>query len=375
MREAATHLPGRRDEIAWVGNVLRRDTGGAAAAGFVTRFEQTTGPATAKGVEDTAFYRYHRLIALNEVGGDPGEFGRPVDDWHDYCSRTARDWPTTMTTLSTHDTKRTEDVRARLLVLAEIPDEWEQAVAAGAHAHPASMPTPTTCSGRPSSARVRSRQSACTAISRRPPERPRNARAGPSRTRRSSSRCTTFVDGVYADDALMSDVGAWVEQHLVDAGRTNSLAQKLLQLTMPGVPDVYQGQELAGFALVDPDNRRPVDYDARRSALDELDNDVNTVDPKLLVTATALRLRQQRASTYAGSYSPVRVTGQAADHAVAFARGNDVITVVTRLPVTLHRDGGWRDTALDLPEGRWRNALTGEAIVSPTLESVLQQLP
>ena len=99
--EAATHLPGRRDEITWLGNVLRRDAGGAAAAGFVTRFEQTTGPAMAKGLEDTAFYRYHRLIALNEVGGDPGEFGRPVQDWHDYCSRTARDWPTTMTTLST----------------------------------------------------------------------------------------------------------------------------------------------------------------------------------------------------------------------------------------------------------------------------------
>jgi len=185
-----------------------------------------------------------------------------------------------------------------------------------------------------------------------------------------------FVDSVYSDDALMGEIGEWLEHHLVDAGAANSLAQKLLQLTMPGVPDVYQGQELAGFALVDPDNRRPVDYDRRSSALESLDgSDIDAIDAKLLVTTTALRLRRQRPATFTGTYSPLTASGAAAEHVVAFARADDVITVATRLPVTLQRAGGWRDTTLALPAGRWRDALTGEQVDSATVASILRQLP
>jgi len=375
VHDAAAALPARREELAWLGRVLLRDAGGAAAEAFVTRFEQTTGPATAKGVEDTAFYRYHRLVALNEVGGDPGEFGRPVADWHDYCGQTARDWPATMTTLSTHDTKRTEDVRARLLVLAEIPHEWEQAVTGWRGRAPGVDPNTdylfwqTLAGAWPIEA------------ARMHGYLEKAAREAKERTSWTEPDAAfeqamhAFVDAVYADDGLMRDVGAWVEQHLLEAGRSNSLAQKLLQLTMPGVPDVYQGQELVGFALVDPDNRRPVDYDARRRALDALESDDASVDPKLLVTATTLRLRRARPQTFAGPYSRVPARGAAAEHLLAFSRADDVITVVTRLPVSLQRAGGWHDTVLPLPAGRWRDALTDRPVETETVAGLLEQLP
>jgi (1->4)-alpha-D-glucan 1-alpha-D-glucosylmutase len=315
------------------------------------------------------------LIALNEVGGDPGEFGRSVDEWHDYCRRLANDWPTTMTTLSTHDTKRTEDVRARLLVLAEIPAEWEQAVtswrerAPGVDANTDYLFWQTLVGAWPIEVeRMHGYLEKAT----------REAKEKTSWTEPDEAfeqALHAFIDTVYADVALMHDIGDWVQEHLVDAGHTNSLAQKLLQLTMPGVPDVYQGQELVGLALVDPDNRRPVDYDERRRALDAFGNDVDAVDRKLLVTATALRLRRQQPSAFTGSYSPLPAIGAAADHVVAFARGDDVVTVVTRLPVTLQRTGGWHDAAIALPDGNWRDTLTGERVESTAVESILRRLP
>ena len=374
VRQAAERAPARRAELAWLGQVLRRDVGGAGADAFVTRFEQTTGPATAKGVEDTAFYRYHRLVALNEVGGDPGEFGRSVADWHEWCLRTARDWPATMTTLSTHDTKRSEDVRARLLALAEIPAEWEAAVtrwsarAGGVDPNTDYLFWQTLAGAWPITAdRMHGYVEKAT----------REAKERTSWTEPDEAfeqQLHAFVDAVYADDSLLADLAGWVEEHLLEPGRCNSLAQKLLQLTMPGVPDVYQGQELVELALVDPDNRRPVDYTMRQGLLETLDagGDVN---PKLLVTATSLRLRRERPQTFAGDYTPVDVTGAAADHVIAFCRGGDVVSVATRLPVTLARAGGWRDTAVQLPEGRWRDALTGRPVEATTVVEILRDLP
>jgi len=141
------------------------------------------------------------------------------------------------------------------------------------------------------------------------------------------------------------------------------------------VPDVYQGQELIGFALVDPDNRRPVDYDERRRVLASLDDGSDSIDPKLLVTSAALRLRQQRRSSFSGPYSPIPASGAAADHVVAFARGDDVVTVATRLPMTLRRAGGWRDTTIELPQGTWRDVLSGERVDAATAGSILRHLP
>jgi (1->4)-alpha-D-glucan 1-alpha-D-glucosylmutase len=171
----------------------------------------------------------------------------------------------------------------------------------------------------------------------------------------------------------MHDVDQWVTAHLLQPGLSNSLAQKLLQLTMPGVPDVYQGQELFDLSLVDPDNRRPVDFAGRRAAL-AADPTDPAVDPKLVVTRSALRLRGQRPAAFTGYYSPVGATGSAADHVLAFRRGEDVIAVVTRLPVGLARSGGWRDTRLDLPAGDWTDVITG-ATATAEVATVLDRLP
>ena len=373
---AIGRTPQLRAELEWLGRVLRREIGGGAAEPFVTRFEQTTGPAMAKGVEDTAFYRYHRLVALNEVGGDPAEFGRSPADWHDYCARLARNWPATMTTLSTHDTKRSEDVRARLLVPAEIPDEWERAVRrwrdragtvdpntdyllwqtiVGAHGGPAgALPEQRLLDYLTKATREAKERTSWT-----------DPDEGFERA------LSEHVQRIYADETLMRDVGDWVQTQLVGPGDSNSLSQKLLQLTMPGVPDVYQGQELPELSLVDPDNRRPVDYDSRARMLDDL----ATAPYKLLVTTRALRLRRERPMTFTAGYAPVEVSGSAAPHVVAFGRGDDVIAVVTRLPVGLRRAGGFGDTTLALPHGKWHDVLTGEDAPSPRAADVLRQLP
>ncbi len=190
-------------------------------------------------------------------------------------------------------------------------------------------------------------------------------------------RLRRYVSAVFADDALLSDVAAWVEARLLAPGEVNSLAQKLLQLTMPGVPDVYQGQELTGRFLVDPDNRQPVDYQRRQQALADLDAgaDVDVdVEPKLRVTATALRLRRTQPASFAGGYRPLEVSGPAAAHAVAYLRGDDVAVVATRLPVGLERRGGWADTRLVLPEGQWHDALTDRPAAT-NLAALLETLP
>ena len=368
---ATSRRPDRVAEIGWLGGVLRRDVAGTAAEAFRTRFEQTTGPATAKGVEDAAFYRYLRLVALNEVGGDPGEFGRDVSEWHEFCARTARDWPATMTTLSTHDTKRSEDVRARLLVLAEIPDEWERAVTRwrdrvrGADANTDYLLWQTLV-GAWSPASGLSADRLLRYLHKATKEaKERTSWTDPDESFESAVR--RQVEQIYADDDLLADVAGWVDEHLVEPGRSNSLAQKLLQLTMPGVPDVYQGQELPDFSLVDPDNRRPVDYETRRAAL----HDAAAGHPKLLVTSTALRLREDRPGTFAGPYTPVTAVGPAAEHVVAFLRGDDVLTIVTRLPVGLRRVGGWRDTSIDLPDGEWSDVFGGSAHAGAVLLSDL----
>src|SRR3954447_3616093 len=355
-------------------SLLRREH--AAAEPFAVRFEQTTGPVMAKGVEDTAFYRYFRLTALNEVGGDPGHVGLPVDEWHAHCARLANDWPRALTTLSTHDTKRSEDVRARLLVLAEMPDEWAAAVArwrAAVHPEPPDANTEylfwqTLVGAQPiDTDRLHAYLVKAT----------REGKQHTSWTHPDESyeqRLATYVRGLLGDGDLMTDVADWVATHLQAPGESNSLAQKLLQLTMPGVPDVYQGQELPDFSLVDPDNRRPVDYDLRRSRLAGLDAGEPAAARKLRVVATTLRLARDRPDAFAAGYTALAVTGPAADHAVAYTRGGDVAVVATRLPAGLARGGGWRDTTVQLPDGGWRDALTDRA-ATPLLAETLSELP
>ncbi len=350
---------------------------GAEAA---TRFEQTSGPVMAKGVEDSAYYRWARFVALNEVGGDPARFGSTVAEFHTAQQRRAERYPESMTTLSTHDTKRSEDVRARLAALAEMPDGWAQLVRRLLDEHPlADRSLAHLVWQNLVGAWPLSRDRAHAYVEKAARE------AGTSTTwtnpvQEFEEQLHALVDAAYDDPSTAADIDAFVTR-IAPLGWSNSLSQKLLQLTMPGVPDVYQGTELWDYSLVDPDNRRPVDYALRRKLLADLDGgEVPAVDgngaAKLLVVSRVLRARRDHPEWFAG-YEPVAVTGSAAEHVVAFDRGG-VVAVATRLPMRLAR-AGWGDTALQLPNGPWRDLITGERVVSDlagvAAEAVLTRLP
>ena len=338
----------------------------SAGTELATRFEQTSGPVMAKGVEDSAYYQWSRSAALNEVGGDPSRFGLPVADFHAAQQHRAEALPESMTSLSTHDTKRSEDVRSRLAVLAELPTEWTELVRGLLARHP--------LADRPLAHLVWQNIVGAWPLSRE------RAQAFAEKAAREAGTSTTWtapdeefeeqlralVDAAFDDPATHAEVDAFAAR-IAPFGRSNSLAQKLLQLTIAGVPDVYQGTELWDLSLVDPDNRRPVDYDLRRRLLADLDTgqvpDVDEVGAaKLLVVSRALRLRRDSPELFTG-YTAVTATGSAADHAIAFDRGG-ALTVATRLPVRLAAAGGWGDTALELSHGGWRDVLTGTRVVS-----------
>jgi malto-oligosyltrehalose synthase len=348
---ARIHLPARL-------HPLLSDVRDAAADGNV-RFQQYTVTVEAKGVEDTAFYRWFRLASLNEVGCDPSVLGMSTAAFHAAAGRLATDWPATMTTLSTHDTKRAEDVRARLAVLAGCPGEWDTAVvnshrvAADPRVDPATeyLVWQTLVGAWPIDEQ-RLRDYLIKAI-------------------REAKIHTTWADPDTAyEDAVLefaeaarttAPIGDFVAAIAADA-RVNTLAAKLIQLTMPGVPDVYQGCELTSYALVDPDNRRPVDYGARRDLLARLDagHHPEGLDAeKLLVTSRALRLRRDHPDWFT-SYQPVEVAGVARECVASFGRGENVVVVAGRSPAALRRHGGWGDTALALPDGVWTDVLTGD---------------
>jgi (1->4)-alpha-D-glucan 1-alpha-D-glucosylmutase len=345
-----------------------------------TRFEQTSGPVMAKGVEDSAYYRWARFVVLNEVGGDPARFGSTVAEFHEAQQRRLERKPESMTTLSTHDTKRSEDTRARLAVLAELGAEWADLVRGLLTRHP--LPD------RPLAHLVWQNLVGAWPLSRE------RAHGYAEKAAREAGMSTTWtdvdeefetalyemVDAAYDDERTSAEIERFVAR-IAPFGRSNSLAQKLLQLTMPGVPDVYQGTELWDLSLVDPDNRRPVDYEQRRRLLAQLDaGEVPPVDEtgaaKLLVVSRVLRARREHPDWFTG-YEPVQATGVAADHVVAFDRGG-VVAVATRLPVGLSI-AGWDDTALRLPTGAWRDLLTGGRFVSDAeglpVAGLLERLP
>jgi (1->4)-alpha-D-glucan 1-alpha-D-glucosylmutase len=328
------------------------------------RFQQTSGMVMAKGVEDCAFYRYSRLTSLNEVGGDPAHFSLDPADFHAAMVERQHDWPEAMTATTTHDTKRSEDTRARIAAIAEVPDLWQSAL----DRLLALVPLPDPGFGSLLWQAV---------VGAWPASRERLHQYAEKAMREAGEHTTwtdpdaTYEDAMHAavDAAFDSaDVRAVVDGLVatLDApGRSNGLATKLLALTLPGVPDVYQGTELWDHSLADPDNRRTVDYDDRIALL------VDGGPPKLRVTATALRLRRDRPELFS-SYAAVPASGPAADHVLAFDRGG-AVTVVTRLPVGLDERGGWGDTVLAL-EGTWRDALT-DRVVTSRLDDVLRDLP
>jgi (1->4)-alpha-D-glucan 1-alpha-D-glucosylmutase len=359
-------------------------SGAAGRAGeFVVRFQQTTGPVQAKGVEDTAGYRWSRLVSLNEVGCDPDWLGTEPAEFHALAARLAADWPLTMTTLSTHDTKRQEDVRSRLAVLAEMPAEWGRrarqwheravtlrffgAVAAAVDADTEYLIWQTLVGAWPIGAE---RLAAYLTKAIREAKR-RTSWVSPDQEYEAA------VLGLAAraldDPRVAESIAGFVTEIAADAA-VNSLGAKLVQLTMPGVPDVYQGCEEPALSLVDPDNRREIDYGRVRRDLMDLDTGSGAIRPgdlaggdfaafrraKLLVASRALRLRRARPEWFAGDYQPLPASGPASGHVLAFQRGGQPITVVTRLPVGLRRRGGWQDTTLPLPAGTaWADVLTG----------------
>jgi len=377
--ETAAAVKQRRPDLAAAVDALHPLLGQAGTE-LATRFEQTSGPVMAKGVEDSAYYRWARFIALNEVGGDPARFGTTVAEFHEAQQRRAERRPASMTTLSTHDTKRSEDVRARLAVLAELPTEWARLVRQLLDRHPladrqlAHLVWQNLVGAWPLS---RERGHAYVEKAAR--------EAGTSTTwtnpvQEFEDQLHGLVDAAFDDATTHAAIEQFV-QRIAPFGWSNSLSQKLLQLTIAGVPDVYQGTELWDFSLVDPDNRRPVDYDLRRSLLARLDEGwVPPVDEtgaaKLLVVSRTLRYRRDHPEAFAG-YTPVEATGVAADSVVAFDRGS-VVTVATRRPVHL-AETSWGDTAIALPTGAWQDVVTGTRVVSAAggvqLAELLTQLP
>ncbi len=313
------------------------------------RFQQTSGMVMAKGVEDTAFYRYTRLGSLTEVGADPSEFSIGIDEFHRRQQLRQAAFPASLTTLSTHDTKRGEDVRARITVLSEIPEEWEAALEQLRALVPLgdgpleALLWEAIIGAWPAS-RERLHAYAEKAA------REAGDSTGWSEPRESfEGRMHALVDAAF-DDERVAGVIRSVLDLVEQPGWSNSLSAKLIQLTAPGVPDVYQGSELWETSLVDPDNRREVDFDIRRLYLSAIDGGSHprvdeTGAAKLLVTTRALRLRRDHPDLFS-RYAPVEAFGPSRRHLVGFDSG-DVVTLATRLPVGLARTG-WGDSTVAL---------------------------
>lgn len=380
VREATECAKTNRQDIHaglfdFVRKVLTLEVRGKWESEFVLRFQQFTSPVMAKGVEDTAFYNFDRLIGLNEVGGDPGNDGVTVAEFHAYQTRMQRTHPQTMTTLSTHDTKRSDDVRARLAVLSEIPEEFAGTVRGwmerNARYKTGDLPDrnseyflyQTVIGAWPITAER------LHAYMEKAMREAKQQTTWVANNKEYEDALGSFIDSIFGDRAWCSDLEA-VVRRVRDAGRINSLAQTLVKYTSPGVPDLYQGSELWDLSLVDPDNRRPVDYDLRRRLLAEMrgmsaSEVLKRWDdglPKLWTIFHGLRVRRDLPRSFGpeGEYVSVEVTGSRSEHVIAYVRGGDVATVVPRLPLTF--GGDWGDTSITLAEGRWRNRLRGDAV-------------
>ncbi|HET9781809.1 MAG TPA: malto-oligosyltrehalose synthase [Candidatus Dormibacteraeota bacterium] len=376
--------------IAFIGDVVLLDRRGDSEIELSARFQQFTPAVMAKGLEDTAFYRYNRLVSLNEVGGNPGTFGRTVEQFHELCARNAATHPHTMLTRTTHDTKRSADVRARINLLSEMPAEWEAAVRRWSELNDRHRPH-----GYPD--RNIEYLIYQTLVGAWPIDKERlteylNKAAREAKLHTSwmspvaayEDALAAFVEAILSDGEFTADFESFLGRtQIVAFGRTASLAQTALLLTCPGVPDIYQGSELWNITLVDPDNRRAVDYTRRRGLLDEVANMAaeealarsDEGSPKLWLIARLLRAKADHPEVFAAmGYSPLEATGAKARHALGFVRG-PLLVLVPRLPAGL--GGDWGDTQLVLPKGRWTNVLTGatESGGRSSVAAILERFP
>ncbi|MFD8486300.1 malto-oligosyltrehalose synthase [Streptomyces sp. NPDC059712] len=342
--------------------VLGRYGDGPEHVEFRTRFAQTASALRAKSVEDTAFYRYLPLLSATEVGGDPGRPAVSAEEFHAYCARVQRDWPATGTVVSTHDTKRSADVRAALAVLTQCPERWADVLAQAAEL--------ARTGGEPPDGQVA--WAAWQTVFGLGPADEERVREALLKHVREAGLHTSWTE---QDPAYEESVARFVasgpcgapgeriaalRKALEPHVRANVLGAALVHLTMPGVPDLYQGTEHEYRALVDPDNRRPVDFPSAGAGGAGVG--IGERGEKAAVTRAALALRARRPGTFgdAATYEPLPAEGPAAAHCVAFARSGRAVTAVTRLSLRLAEAGGWRGTTLPLPPGRWADALAPE---------------
>ena len=381
IRRAVEIAKAHRTDIAtdlfdFIGDVLTLRTRGTAETEFLLRFQQFTSPVMAKGVEDTAFYCFNRMIGLNEVGAAPERNGISLEEFHGWCAKIQSEHPMTMNTLSTHDTKRSEDVRARLAVLTELPGRWRIAL----HRWSRKNQQFKTGAFPDRNTEYFLYQTLVGAwpigidrVTEYMEKAAREAKQQTSWTQQNNEfedALKLFIRRILESPEFISELESFVAQLLLP-GRVNSLAQTLIKCTAPGVPDTYQGSELWDLRLVDPDNRGPVDYETRRTMLgqvqagitaDEIMASMDSGMPKLWVIHKALHLRSEHADWFGekSSYAALPVEGSKPEHLIAYSRGDSVAVLAPRWNVRL--GSGFGSTTVELPSGRWTNMLSDEEV-------------
>jgi (1->4)-alpha-D-glucan 1-alpha-D-glucosylmutase len=376
----------------------------AEAREFIARFQQVSGPAIAKGLEDTAFYRYHRFVSINEVGGNPGRFGISTEEFHAHNTAMQEAWPHSMLTSATHDTKRGEDTRARLNVLSEIPEEWEAKVTEWRKLNETSKRNSapsaadeyllyqvlvgTWTGGADLTAYIERLQNYLVKATRE--AKTHTSWTEPNEAYEQGTK--DFVASILNSLKFRNTLSGFTQQ-VAYFGMFNSLAQVVLKSCSPGVPDFYRGTELWDLTLVDPDNRRPVDYalrqrlltETRKPKLTDLLKEWQIGAVKLSTTANCLRIRREQSAIVNGKYQPVRIFGPKSNHIIAFARTTDTSTVIIAVPRFLQTltsgrqelpaPAIWGDTRLDYPGNRFQNLLTGERVSELSAANIFATFP
>jgi (1->4)-alpha-D-glucan 1-alpha-D-glucosylmutase len=379
------------DLFDFIGDVLTLGSRGEVETECLLRFQQFTSPVMAKGVEDTAFYCFNRMIGLNEVGGSPSRDGVSLDEFHAWCAKMQAEHPKTMNTLSTHDTKRSDDVRARLAVLTEIPGRWRAALQRWSRRNrqfkTGEFPDRNTeyllyqtlVGAWPIDVgRV-------TAYMEKAVREAKQQTSWTQQNKEFEDALKMFIERILNSQEFIAEMESFVAQLLLP-GRINSLAQTLIKCAAPGVPDTYQGGELWDLRLVDPDNRGPIDYAIREAMLAELDASLSVDEimkmmdsgmPKLWVIYKALHLRRDHPEWFGESsaYTPLPVEGSKQAHLVAFSRGDSVAVLAPRWNLRL--GSGFGATTVDLPAGRWANILSGEELTGGKIraQNLFRQFP
>jgi (1->4)-alpha-D-glucan 1-alpha-D-glucosylmutase len=374
------------DLFDFIGDVLSLHSRGEVETECLQRFQQFTSPVMAKGVEDTAFYCFNRMIGLNEVGGAPEQNGINLDEFHAWCTKLQAAHPMSMNTLSTHDTKRSDDVRARLAVLTEVPGRWRAAINRWARRNQrfktGTFPDRNTeyflyqtlVGAWPiETCRV-------TAYMEKAAREAKQQTSWTQQNKDFEQALKAFIERILDSPEFIAELEQFIAQVLLP-GRINSLAQTLIKCAAPGVPDIYQGSELWDLRLVDPDNRGPIDFEMRRAMLAEVQAGLGVEEimarmdsglPKLWVIYKALHVRRDHPEWFSerSTYAPLFANGSKREHLIAFCRSDSVAVLAPRWNLRL--GGGFSTTTVELPSGRWTNVLSSEDVSGGTTR--VQQL-